>query len=103
MVSQALEDSKLCGVKKYMASSTSKSCAHKCYNNMPTHSFTDLPLLHVTQKTSFCALETQQINIPSNSQTKSTLSAPPFWKLQTDALVERQVTVGYGAFVTQYE
>jgi hypothetical protein len=96
MVSQALEDSK---PQKYMAS----SAATHNNDDMPTHTFTDLPLLHITQKAPCCTLEAQHINLPSIPQTESILSAPPFWKLQEDVPVGTQVTVGYNAFVAQYE
>jgi hypothetical protein len=99
MVSHALEDSKPHQVQKYMASST---VTHKCHDDVPTHIFTDLPLLHVT-KASRCTLEVQHINLPSIPQIDSILSAPPSWKLQEDVPVHTQVTVGYNAFVAQYE
>lgn len=84
-----------------MASSTLKDYTHEL-SNVSTHIFTDLPLLCVTQRSS-CTLEVQDTNIPSNPQTESTLSAPPFWKLQTDLPVGIQSTVGYSAFVAHHE
>jgi hypothetical protein len=103
MVSQTLEHSEPQRVQKYMTLSTLKNHTHKCHGNMSTHVFPDLPLLHITQKTSCYTLETQHANVPSDPQTESILSAPPFWKLQADVLVGRQATVGYSAFVAQYE
>ncbi|KAI0250509.1 hypothetical protein BJV78DRAFT_1218291, partial [Lactifluus subvellereus] len=100
-VSQTSEGSKLHKVQKYMASSTLKNYTPKL--SVPTHIFTDLPLLCVTQRTSCCTLEVQHTNIPSNPQTDSILSAPPFWKLQTDLPIGIQSTVGYSTFVAHYE
>ncbi len=61
------------------------------------HSFSDLSPMDLTYRY-------QHINLPSNSQADSKLSAPPPWKLDTDDLVDEALalSIGYDVFVARH-
>lgn len=59
------------------------------------HSFSDLSPTDLTYRY-------QHMNLPSNSQVESKLSAPPPWKLDTDTPVDEEVSIGYDVFVARH-
>ena len=59
------------------------------------HSFPDLSPMDLTYRY-------QHTNLSSDSQVESKLSAPPSWKLHTDAPVDEEVSIGYGVFVARH-
>ncbi|KAH9007274.1 hypothetical protein EDB86DRAFT_3097735 [Lactarius hatsudake] len=81
---------------KVMIASTFKQNIHSLVSgdDLLRHSFPDLSPMDLTYRYEYT-------NLPSNSQAESKLSAPPPWKLDTDAPVDEALSIGYGVFVTR--
>ncbi|KAH8999549.1 hypothetical protein EDB92DRAFT_1834731 [Lactarius akahatsu] len=81
---------------KVMIASTFKQNIHSLVSgdDLLRHSFPDLSPMDLTYRY-------QHTNSPSNSQAEFKLSAPPPWKLDTDAPVDKALSIGYGVFVNR--